>query len=452
MPDNTTHLIVLNGWWHYRRRVPNHVADLDPRKEIKKSTKVRFVDDPQAKRASKIADKLDEANQVYWAQLLAGRHNEARQQLTLATKRAIQLGFVFQSAAEVAGLPAIEAILARIEALAPMTGPALADETSKIDRVATLGSTTALSGVMISTLPQEYKSYLSVENKKKTEDQLRKWDNRNKAACNNLITAIGEDKDILAVDRADAKKFREWWGRRITEKGMTNGGANKDIWGVGKMIRTICERDSLKDPEAFAGLGFEKDDGQREAFEPDFVRDTICNPANFNTNHEAFDAMLVMVETGARPSEIVALDATHIHLDANIPYISIREEGREVKTRSSIRDVPLVGVALEAMRRHPKGFERYHNNPDALTALVNKHLRKLQPEVNEEKGDKYLTMYGIRHCFKDRLRAVHTPDGMMDALMGHEEGSEQGNRNKPKYGNGHTLQTKLETLNKIAFS
>ena len=356
--DNTKNLIVQGGWWHYFRRVPKHVADLDTRRFVKIATRVRYVDDPTAgKRAAKIADRLNEATEVYWAELLAGRHNEARQQLTLATKRAVQLGFTYQSAIEVAGLPAIEAILTRIEAL----GTGRADVDNKIDRIAILGSAVTASGIMISMLPEEYKNHCAVENRKKTEDQLRKWNNRNKAACNNLITAIGSDKDILLVDRADAKKFREWWARRITDEGMKNGGANKDIWGMGKMIRTICERDELKDPEAFARLGFEKDDGQRDAFEFDFVRDTIRNKANFNMNDDAFDAMLVMVETGARPSEIVALDKKHIHLAANIPYISVREEGREVKTKASIRDVPLVGCALEAMRRHPNGFERYFN-------------------------------------------------------------------------------------------
>jgi hypothetical protein len=104
------------------------------------------------------------------------------------------------------------------------------------------------------------------------------------------------------------------------------------------------------------------------------------------------------------------------------------------------------------MRRHPNGFPRYFMNADALTQLVNKHLRKLQPNVSEKDGETYKTMYGIRHCFKDRLRAALAPDSMMDALMGHEEGAEQGNRNKPKYGNGFTLETKLETLQKIAFT
>jgi hypothetical protein len=447
--SSTNHMIQRAGWWHYFRRVPKHVADLDKRTFVKIATKVRVADDPTGKRAARIVHRFDDATQAYWGGLIAGRGNEARLELALATKRAVQLGFMYQPAADVHATPSLEAVLQRIEAL----GSSRANMDDKVTMVATLGSTTALSGIMVSMLPAEYEKHCAVENKKKTEDQLRKWNNRNKACVNNLITAMGGDKDILDVSRADAKLFRDWWANRITDKAMTNGGANKDIWGVGKMIRVVCERDGLKDPASFAGLGFEKDDGQREAFDVEFVRDVLCNPGSFATmNDEAFDVMMVMVETGARPSEIVALDTKQIHLASNVPYISIREEGREVKTAASIRDVPLVGVALEAMRRHPNGFRRYHNNADALTQLINKHMRKLQPEVNEDNGDKYKTMYGIRHCFKDRLRAAHTPDSMMDALMGHDEGTEQGNKNKPKYGGGYTLETKLEALQKIALT
>jgi hypothetical protein len=298
-------MIVRDGRWYYFRRVPKHVADLDKRTFAKAATKIRKADDPEGKRAARIVARLDDANQAYWADLIAGRGSEARHQLTLATKRAIQLGFTYQSAADVAALPSIEALLARIEALSSSR----ANMDDKVDVLAALGGTThtgTLSGITISMLPEEYKNLCAVENKKKTEDQLRKWNNRNKAAANNLIAAVGEDKDILLVDRADGKKFRDWWAKRIIDEDMSNGGANKDIWGVGKMIRLICERDNLKDPESFAGLGFEKDDGQRDAFDPAFVRDIICNRQSFATmNDEAFDAMMVMVETGARPSEIV---------------------------------------------------------------------------------------------------------------------------------------------------
>lgn len=449
MAETNPYLINRDNWWHYSRRVPKHVADLDTRGCVRIATKVRVLDDPSGKRASKIADRLDAATEAYWGALVAGRGSEARTQLVLATKRALQLGMTFiQTATEVATLSAVEAILARVETLSSRANP-----DDKVDVIAALGATSTVSGIMLSQLPTLYETHCAVENKKKNEDQLRKWNNRNKACINNLITAIGGDKDIMLVDRADGQTFRKWWAQRILDEHMSNGGANKDIWGVGKMIRTIAEANNLKDPASFAGLGFEKDDGQREAFEPEFVRDVICNPASFATmNSDAFDVTLVMVETGARPSEIVALDEHNIHLDAPVPYISVTEEGREVKTRASIRDVPLTGVALEAMRRNPKGFPRYFQNADAVSALVNKHLKKLQPNVNEEKGDTYKTMYGIRHCFKDRMRAALLPDSMMDAIMGHDEGTEQGNKKKPKYGTVYKLETKLEALRKIAFT
>jgi integrase len=66
-----------------------------------------------------------------------------------------------------------------------------------------------------------------------------------------------------------------------------------------------------------------------------------------------------VLETGARPSEIINLSKARIVLDAEIPYIRIQAEGRLLKTDHSERDIPLVGLALEAMKRHPNGFPRY---------------------------------------------------------------------------------------------
>ena len=59
-----------------------------------------------------------------------------------------------------------------------------------------------------------------------------------------------------------------------------------------------------------------------------------------------------MLETGARPSEIINLSKVRIVLDAEIPYIRIQAEGRLLKTDHSERDIPLVGLALEAIKRH----------------------------------------------------------------------------------------------------
>ena len=57
------------------------------------------------------------------------------------------------------------------------------------------------------------------------------------------------------------------------------------------------------------------------------MRDTIRNKANFNMNDNALDAMLVMVETEARPSEIVALDKKHITSPPTSPTSACARKG-----------------------------------------------------------------------------------------------------------------------------
>lgn len=146
----------------------------------------------------------------------------------------------------------------------------------------------------------------------------------------------------------------------------------------------------------------------------------------------------VAMETGCRPSEIVNLSKGRIKLGAEIPYIRVEAEGRLLKTEHSERDIPLVGMALEAMKRHPAGFPRYHDRGSTLSATLMKHMkaRKLLPT------DRH-SVYSLRHAFKDRLKAAECPEEMVDELMGHATG-------KPKYGDGYGLQLKAKYLQAIA--
>jgi integrase len=153
------------------------------------------------------------------------------------------------------------------------------------------------------------------------------------------------------------------------------------------------------------------------------------------------------METGARPSELVNLTKDRIKLTANIPHISVEAleraddaPGRELKTVQSKRDIPLVGLALEAMRRHPDGFSRYFDKADNFSAAANKHFRKrkLLPTPKN-------TVYSLRHSFKDRLKDVECPEEMIDELMGHKI-------DKPKYDDGYGLRLKLKNIQAIAFT
>ena len=132
--------------------------------------------------------------------------------------------------------------------------------------------------------------------------------------------------------------------------------------------------------------------------------------------------------------------AQRIVLDAEIPYIRIQAEGRLLKTDHSERDIPLVGLALEAMKRHPEGFPRYFDKGSSLSATLMKHFsnRELLPTAKHK-------IYSFRHSFKDRLKAVEAPEELIDEMMGHRT-------DKPRYGDGYGLRLKLKYLQMIAFT
>ena len=120
-------------------------------------------------------------------------------------------------------------------------------------------------------------------------------------------------------------------------------------------------------------------------------------------------------------------------------HVKILPEGRRLKTDDSEREIPLVGVALAAMRLHPKGFPRYRDKSSGLSATLNKYLTEngLRPTTDH-------SVYSLRHSFKDRLIGAEAPDSLIDSLMGHKT-------YKPKYGKGPSLELKLKFMERIAF-
>nr|WP_256557330.1 MULTISPECIES: tyrosine-type recombinase/integrase [Bradyrhizobium] len=157
-------------------------------------------------------------------------------------------------------------------------------------------------------------------------------------------------------------------------------------------------------------------------------------------NEDARYVLYIMIETGLRPSEIVNLQERAIHLDCDIPHVEILPDGRMLKTEDSKREMPLVGVALEAMKLRPQGFARYRDKSSGMSGTINKYLREnaLRPTADH-------TVYSLRHSFKDRLVAAEAPDSLIDSLMGHRSG-------KPKYGKGPALALKLKFLERISFA
>ena len=112
------------------------------------------------------------------------------------------------------------------------------------------------------------------------------------------------------------------------------------------MWRTLAKLEGWEQANPFSGLAFAEERKIRAAFSQSWIRDKLLRPhALDGLNDQACDILRVMINTGARPSELVNLSAQHIHLEADIPFIEIRAEGRRLKTFYSKRDLPLVGCA-----------------------------------------------------------------------------------------------------------
>jgi integrase len=433
------YLIQRGVFWHFFRWVPAEYADIDRRKIVSKSTKIRVADDPDRRRARQIADKINTSLEAYWRDLAAGQAAGARQRFREATTRARRMGFDYVTTAELAAGPVAE-LLRRIEALESRGMiPAVPTPESMLATDAVLGG--AQEGrVMVSGLFEEYRTHKKAEIHKFARERLRIWTNAHKAAADNFLLVLGADKPLDKLVRRDATAFQQWWSDRIVDEGLKASSANIQIGHVAAMLETVAGAQDIDLAPLFAKLKIKDDPEKRPAFALEHIRDRMLAPdALANLNVEARNMLYVMIETGMRPAEIVGVEPKSIKLDANVPHIElIPNAHRGLKTKKSRRLVPLVGVALEAMRAQRNGFPRYAGKAPSLSATVNQHLYAAGLLPTE-----HHTLYSLRHSFKDRMRAVEAPLELIKEIMGHANGG-------PDYGDGYSLEQKAKWLQRIA--
>jgi integrase len=187
----------------------------------------------------------------------------------------------------------------------------------------------------------------------------------------------------------------------------------------------------------FAGLGFSlkgKRGRRRPAFSVEWLTAHFTNTQTQlrHLNRQARAIIFIILETGGRPSEICNLDRNTIRLDAPVPHIIIEprddpDDPREIKTESSIRIVPLVGVALVAAKAFPDGFPRYRNKERTLSNTLTKSLRTHGLlETPKHKA------YSLRHAYEDRMKAGMIDPEIRRFLMGHS-------LDRPEYGSTANL-------------
>lgn len=428
------------GWWYYQRRVPARAAHLDDRGLIQTSLDTQSLDAARLRR-----DALRDADDALWQELQ--RTGEApaetvRARHEAACARAKALGFVYRTLEELTSAP-LEDVVARLEKLHSLD--AVHSKRGALDTQAVLGGVPEPQVLVSEAMESHIAELGPLENQNKSDKQVKAWMKVKRRASANFIRVVA-DKPMEDLTRADATAYHDWWRDRVV--GVAEGSkvspntANRDLGNMRKLYTTHFKRLGDEDrANPFRNLRFsDPRDQTRPPFSSVWICEQLFAPAAWEgLNSDAALLFLCLVETGCRPSEIANIRPENIRLAHNVPHIIITPiEGRTIKTRTSKRTIPLVGVSLEAFRARPDGFPRYHDKEDTLSATLMKHFRrrKLLPTDGH-------SIYSIRHSFEDRMLQGDLDTDLRARLMGHAV-------NRPDYGEGGTLEFRAQQLGKIA--
>lgn len=437
--DPNRYLTQRVGHYYYRRKVPLDLADADKRAPIiRVSLKTDDVALARAKR-----DMMEEADDALWASLLLDEaKDKAQARYKSAMRRVEALGMTFRSAMSLVTQSTYAELVDRLV------------DNIDIDRTPRLVAEAVAGMVEVPavTVSKAFEIYCDEivpdELINKSAGQKAQWKKVKQRAVNNFIALCG-DKAMTEITRDDALRlYRQWQERIAPKEGKPSHSASSGNRDIGNM-RVLYDAyfthmGEIDRPNPFAKLNFTaRIKRSRPPFDRAWLIGTILKPgALAGLNDEARGIVLALVETGARPSEICNLTPGDIRTSDPVPHLIIQprddpDDPREIKTASSMRSVPLVGVALKVFERHPNGFPRYRDKEMHLSATLNKFFKenKLFPTGKHK-------IYSFRHSFEDRMKEAGLDEELRRLLMGHTI-------DRPTYGSGGGLEWRRAELRKI---
>jgi integrase len=256
-----------------------------------------------------------------------------------------------------------------------------------------------------------------------------------------LVTALGL-KTLDKYTTTDASRLREWL---LTEQKISTSSVARVFASIKAMTNFAINELGLEIRNPFSGVYIPPSDAQkRHAITIENIKKIQAEC--YQQDDELRHIVALISDTGMRLAEAVGLHQDDLVLDADVPYVQVREHAwRPLKTSTSHRVIPLVGASLWAAQRIKQNgsdyaFPRYTNgmkcNSNSASAALNKWIKQIAGSGN--------VIHGFRHSFRDRLRAVSAPMDMIDQLGGWSlQSVGQG------YGDGYSVRNLANRLSSI---
>lgn len=234
----------------------------------------------------------------------------------------------------------------------------------------------------------------------------------------NYLKEYSGNKLLADYTLNDATKLRD----SLLRKGLSAPSLHRIFSGIKAVINFAISETGLDIKNAFGSIYLPPDKGIK--------RKPISNENLSKIKQKCFEMdddvrwlAALISDTGLRLSEAAGLTFSDIKLDKKYPHIIVREHPhRRLKTDASERIVPLVGASLWAAQRlldnkdelqslcFPRYASETSTNSNSASAGINKWLKSFT--------DNGVVIHGMRHSFRDRLRAIDAPLEVIDQLGG----------------------------------
>ena len=422
-------LIRRSGAWVLKRNVPVCYQPLEVRKQIWKVM------------ASKTEAGAQKEAEAFWRTCLAEWQRVLQEQDVPWENRFRQAelvakahGFRYLPVKQVAALP-LDELMERVEAtvkskdgVSSKPDPALA--------IAFLGLVSKTP--LISAL---YAAYRRTEGPifalHKSPSQIKRWRSADWKAVRSLIDHVG-DVDITTLKPFDIIRLRNdvWATEKVPP--LSAATLNARLYRMQRIFSTVARHQDFKLRFSFSELAMRQPPRRaRPAFSQDWIINRILEPTALDRLQvpERF-LMLGMINTGYRLMEGANLLPEEIVLDHQIPHLRFQGAFSSLKTPNAYRQIPLVGVSLEAFRAYPGGFPTLRDDPN-LSARLNRFLTNAGLRETPQH-----TVHSLRHSFSSRLARAGVHENLIAELMGHSL--------RRGYGRGSPLELRLEAIQKIS--